>query len=270
MPELPEVETTRLGLEPHISGRTITRIITRIKSLRWPISTELYQAETQRIIKISRRGKYLLLQLKQGHIIIHLGMSGCLRLVASNELLKKHDHVDIELDSGKLLRFNDPRRFGCILWTTDVIEQHTLLKNLGPEPLTEDFNAAYFYHITRKCKRNIKETIMDAKIVVGVGNIYAAEALFLANIHPLRIANTLDPYECEILVSKIKIILHHAIQRGGTTIRDFLASDGKPGYFKQELQVYGREEQACYQCESILKTTKIQQRASVYCPWCQG
>jgi formamidopyrimidine-DNA glycosylase len=269
MPELPEVETTRRGLERYLINQTITKIIVREHRLRWPVPNELMQAEQQNVTALTRRGKYLILHTNIGAAIIHLGMSGCLRVSAEVTPPQKHDHIDISFSNNMFLRFSDPRRFGCCLWTADNPLLHHLLIHLGPEPLMDNFNANYLYQRTRNTKRAIKEVIMDSHIVVGVGNIYAAESLFRAGIHPLQAANTISSARYKKLITAIKDILSHAIERGGTTLRDFLNSDGKPGYFKQELQVYGRAGELCRICGKKLLLIRQQNRATVYCPLCQ-
>lgn len=272
MPELPEVETTRQGVSPFLKGAKITQVTIRQFSLRWPIEPKLANILTgQTISQIQRRAKYLLLQCDTGTLIIHLGMSGRLRIldVDNKDELQKHDHVDIELDNGYLLRYTDPRRFGAILWTNDLIEQHPLLINLGPEPLTEDFTAQYLYKQSQSRRCSIKTLIMNGKIVVGVGNIYANEALFLAGIHPKTVAQQLTLEDHVALVNAIKTVLTQAISAGGTTLKDFRKSDGKPGYFAQKLNVYGRVGEACPHCKSTIQHYKETQRATFYCPLCQ-
>ncbi len=269
MPELPEVETSRRGIAPHLENQTITRIIVRNPKLRWPISPRLKQwLEDKEIKHVGRRAKYLLIQVAGGELIIHLGMSGSVRIVDANQEPAKHDHVDLVLDSGQCLRFTDPRRFGCWLWSEQKTAQE-LLQNLGPEPLSEDFNEDYFWHKIRTRKAPIKQVIMDNKVVVGVGNIYAAESLFLSGIHPKRSANKVSKERIKKLTSTIKQVLSRAITQGGTTLKDFIQSDGKPGYFKQELHVYGRAGLACLLCGTEIKNLVIGQRASCYCPACQ-
>ncbi len=270
MPELPEVETTRNGIAPHSVGKILTKVIVRNASLRWPIPSDLPQTiQNQKLLNLSRRGKYLLFRFNHGHLIVHLGMSGSLRVMPTNAPPTKHDHVD--LGFGKYcLRFNDPRRFGCILWTPKPIDSHELLAHLGPEPLLSEFNADYLHMRSRKRTQGVKTFVMDSRIVVGVGNIYANEALFNASIHPLKAAGKLSKNNCETLVAEIKQVLDHAIQRGGTTLKDFVGGDGKPGYFAQELNVYGRGGQACNNCGKTLTEKAISQRTTVYCTKCQS
>lgn len=270
MPELPEVETTVQGLSPHIQGRTIEKVIIRCSRLRWPIPAEFSDATTLQTIQgIRRRGKYLLFELEKGSILIHLGMSGSLQLVSKFKPSKRHDHVDIIMDNQWVLRYNDPRRFGTILWSTGSPEQHPLLKKLGVEPLTDAFSANYLLQHTQNRRIAIKPFIMNHKVVVGVGNIYAAEALFLANIHPKMPVNKLTPSQAEHLVNAIKKVLSQAIKAGGTTLKDFVNSQGKPGYFAQQLNVYGRAGQSCSICNTTLQSCVLGQRSTVYCEQCQ-
>lgn len=269
MPELPEVETTRRGIAPHITGKTLKRIILRQRELRWPIPETIIPAlENHKLLDVGRRGKYLLLRFATGTAIWHLGMSGSLRLVMPDTPVGKHDHVDWVFDR-ITLRFNDPRRFGALLWTDADPETHFLLAHLGPEPLSDDFNAEYLYQQTRKSQQAIKVWLMNAQNVVGVGNIYANESLFASGIHPLKPAQKLSQPKCARLVEEIKKILNYAIQCGGTTLRDFVGGDGKPGYFAQELSVYGRGGEPCKRCGKSLTEKRIVQRTTVYCTNCQ-
>lgn len=269
MPELPEVETTLRGISPYILGQKVTDIVIRQPRLRWPIPVELRELlPGQRLVDARRRGKYLLLDFGQGHALIHLGMSGSLRIVKADEPPSYHDHFDVVF--GKLaLRYCDPRRFGCLLWIGDAPELHKLLVDLGPEPLTDSFTADYLYERTRKRSQAIKQFIMDSKIVVGVGNIYANESLFMSGIKPIRKAGSLTRKNCEDLVRDIKFVLQRSIDQGGTTLRDFVGGDGKPGYFKQQLLVYGRGGQACSRCTKPLKEVRMNDRTTVYCVACQ-
>ncbi|PCH62637.1 MAG: DNA-formamidopyrimidine glycosylase [SAR86 cluster bacterium] len=270
MPELPEVETTRAGISPHIRNAKINAVIVRQHKLRWPVSPQLHQLlPGNHIVNVRRRGKYLLLELHKGTVLIHLGMSGSLRIVDSSAVVGKHDHVDIVFANSKILRYTDPRRFGCILWDDQNIELHPLLVKLGPEPLTEDFHASYLFKQSRTRKVPVKTFIMNANIVVGVGNIYANEALFMAGIHPSRAAGNISLKRYLKLVTCIKWVLQQAIEAGGTTLKDFTNSDGKPGYFKQSLQVYGRSGLACVGCGQSLKEIRIGQRSTVFCTNCQ-
>ncbi|MBL1320997.1 MAG: bifunctional DNA-formamidopyrimidine glycosylase/DNA-(apurinic or apyrimidinic site) lyase [Methylophaga sp.] len=272
MPELPEVETTRQGISPYIEKATITAVTIRNFSLRWPIQDNLAKILThQTVHAIKRRAKYLLFQCDSGTLIIHLGMSGKLRILESNSAPKaeKHDHFEIQFDNGQLLRYNDPRRFGAILWTSEPIEQHKLLAHLGPEPLTEGFDPDYLLTQTHDRRCSIKTLIMNGKIVVGVGNIYASESLFMAKIHPKTRANKITQKQCVLLVEAIKTILEKAIKAGGTTLKDFRKSDGNPGYFAQQLNVYGRKDENCTQCDGTIQHYKELQRATFFCPSCQ-
>lgn len=271
MPELPEVETTMQGIMPHVLHNKINAIVIRHHQLRWPIPKEISQELPGLMFtKITRRGKYILLQSAKGTLLIHLGMSANLKICSLNQSVEKHDHFDIVFKNERILRFNDPRRFGCILWLTEPNPlSHPLLKNLGPEPLENNFNAKYFFEKIRASHRSVKSFVMDGKNVVGVGNIYANEALFLAKIHPLSATNKLTLVQCRHLVNSIKSILKAAILQGGTTIKDFLGADGKPGYFKQRLKVYGRGGLLCYRCKKLLVEIRHGQRATVYCSKCQ-
>lgn len=270
MPELPEVETTRSGISPHIRNQRVTGVVVRQRQLRWPISNELEAELTGQVIdKVLRRGKYLLLTTDPGTLIIHLGMSGSLRIVSSVQAIGKHDHADLIFANNKTLRFTDPRRFGCMLWQPAGNPVHPLLSKLGPEPLTDEFDGDYLHQRSRSRSAPIKTFIMDSHVVVGVGNIYANEALFLAGIHPKRAAGKISLARYLTLVSCIKQILRRAIEVGGTTLRDFTNSSGEPGYFKQSLLVYGRGGMECINCKQTLKEIRLGQRSTVYCPDCQ-
>jgi len=272
VPELPEVETTRRGISAHVLASPITQVIVRTPKLRWPIPVDLAeQCLGHSLSQLKRRGKYLLLQLadKPTALIWHLGMSGSLRILTTAETPRKHDHVDLVFRNGNTLRYHDPRRFGALLSTEGDPEQHPLLASLGPEPLSEAFSGDYLYLSLRRRQQAIKAAIMDSKLVVGVGNIYASEALFAAGIHPLKTASSLSRPACARLTEEIKRVLAHAIERGGTTLRDFVGGDGQPGYFAQELSVYGRGGQPCVRCNKPLTERRIGQRSSVYCIRCQ-
>ena len=269
MPELPEVETTRRGLLPHVAGRRIEHVLLRRPDLRWPIPREVEELlPEQRIEGIRRRAKYLLLDTAAGSALLHLGMSGSLRVLADDTPVRAHDHVDISLDSGRVLRFNDPRRFGCLLWQAPG-QTHPLLAGLGPEPLSDAFDGDYLFALSRGRKAPVKTFLMDQAVVVGVGNIYAAEALFQAGVSPLRAAGKVSRERYVLLAQAVKEILAYAITRGGTTLRDFISPDGAPGYFEQELLVYGRGGEPCPRCGRTLKQAPIGQRASVWCGHCQ-
>ncbi|AWB66919.1 DNA-formamidopyrimidine glycosylase [Saccharobesus litoralis] len=270
MPELPEVEVTRQGIEPHINQQTITKVIVRHRQMRWPIPEEVSLLQDQIILSVKRRGKYLLINTAIGTLILHLGMSGSLRILPVTAEIKKHDHFELQLSNGQCLRLNDPRRFGAVLWQNwQQTEPLSQLASLGPEPLSDDFNAAYIKDKAKTKSIVIKNFIMDSKVVVGVGNIYANESLFLAGIHPKRPTNQVTEQEWQQLVSVIKQVLAAAIKQGGTTLKDFTNADGKPGYFVQSLNVYGRGGENCVTCGQVLNECKIGQRASVFCGFCQ-
>ncbi len=270
MPELPEVEITRLGIQAHIEGQILEKIVIRESRLRWPVPSTLKKLKNITILKVSRRAKYIFIITNQGTIIIHLGMSGRLSILKSNVPSKKHDHIDFIFKNKTVIRYTDPRRFGAVLWTTENPEQHPLLAKLGPEPLSKKFTAKYLYQKTQKKLIMIKQLIMNQEIVVGIGNIYANEALFTARLSPTRKCNSLTEVECERLVDELQSVLKKAIQQGGTTLRDFLTPEGKLGYFVQQLLVYGREGEDCVQCKNILISQRINQRSTVYCKTCQN
>lgn len=274
MPELPEVETTKNGIAPHILEKTISDVIVRHPTLRWPIPKDLPALmKNSQVTQITRRAKYLLLNVVnahcQGTLLIHLGMSGSLRMVEADSPLLKHDHVDIVFHNNRVLRYCDPRRFGCILWLDSDPEQHKLLAHLGPEPLSEAFSGEYLWTLSRNKKVAVKQFVMDQKIVVGIGNIYATEALFTAGVLPNKEAGKVSKQRYQLFATEAKRILQRSITQGGTTLRDFVGGDGKPGYFAQQLLVYGRKGQACPTCGTILKEIKLSNRSSVYCPVCQ-
>ena len=268
MPELPEVETTRAGIAPHLQGVVIQTVIVRESRLRWPVSEQLAQMATgQKVLAVERRAKYLLIKLANGYLMLHLGMSGSLRILPASTAPQKHDHVDLVFDSGVLLRYRDPRRFGSVFWLNDL--NHRLFNDLGPEPLGPEFSGLTLYQASRGKTRNVKTLIMDAKVVVGVGNIYANEALYLSGIKPTAISGRISKPRFERLAVAIQTVLTKAIQAGGTSLRDFLKEDGTPGYFRHELKVYGREGECCEGCGGGLKSLRITGRATVYCPVCQ-
>lgn len=268
MPELPEVETTRRGLSPHLLGRRIVALNLRQPKLRWPIPDELQQLRGQRIEAIERRAKYLLVHTEPGSALLHLGMSGSLRVLPQSAPIGKHDHVDWLLDSGQVLRYTDPRRFGSQLWQAQG-DIHPLLRGLGPEPLSDDFDAEHLFLHSRGRSAAVKVFLMDQAIVVGVGNIYAAEALFAAGIRPTRSAGEVSLARYRRLAEAVKRILAHAIARGGTTLRDFINPDGAPGYFEQELFVYGRLGEPCRVCGTAIRSIRLGQRSTFFCPRCQ-
>ncbi|CAN5723585.1 MAG: bifunctional DNA-formamidopyrimidine glycosylase/DNA-(apurinic or apyrimidinic site) lyase [Luteimonas sp.] len=274
MPELPEVETTRLGLAPHLEGRRVRAVTLRRPDLRWPIPPEVSDLlPGQRIEAVRRRAKYLLLDTAAGSALLHMGMSGSLRVLPATTPVGAHDHVDVALaaragEPKRVLRFNDPRRFGCLLWQP-LGTMHPLLRGLGPEPLSDAFDGDYLYHLSRGRRAPVKAFLMDQRVVVGVGNIYVAEALFAAGVSPLRAAGRVSRERYAALADEVRRILQHAIARGGTTLRDFLAPDGAPGYFEQELSAYGRGGQPCPRCGRALKQAWLAQRATVWCGHCQ-
>ncbi len=268
MPELPEVETTRRGLEPHVVGRRIVSLTVHEPRLRWRVPDDLpRKLAGQRITGTGRRAKYLLIGLESGSLIVHLGMSGNLRVLPAARPRIAHDHYDLLLDSGSTLRFNDPRRFGSLHYTSDDPLQHPLLARLAPEPFDPEFDAGYLWRITRRRRASIKQVLMNSRLVVGVGNIYASEALFRARIRPRRRAQSLSRDEAGRLVKAVRAVLSHAIKVGGTTLRDYVGADGEPGYFRQRLYVYERQE--CRVCGTPIRQLTQQGRSSYYCPACQ-
>jgi len=275
MPELPEVETTRRGLAPHLQGRLIQAVTLRRPDLRWPIPPEIARdLPGQRITGVRRRAKYLLMDVESGDsALLHLGMSGSLRVLPADTAVRSHDHVDIALaakgrGAAQVLRFNDPRRFGSLLWQP-AGQTHELLQGLGPEPLSEEFDGDYLFELSRGRKAPVKTFLMDQAVVVGVGNIYVAESLYRAGISPLRAAGRVSRERYLALAGAVKDILGHAITRGGTTLRDFISPDGAPGYFEQELSAYGRGGEPCPRCGRPMKQATIGQRATVWCGHCQ-
>lgn len=269
MPELPEVEVSRRGIQPHVQHQRITAVRVHQPRLRWLVPETVQQLVGEHITGVSRRAKYLLLHTAKGELIIHLGMSGKLRVVHRETPLQKHDHVEVELASNQVLRLNDTRRFGAVLWQP-ADAPLALLSKLGPEPLTEAFTGEYLYQYSRERKNAVKNFIMDNHIVVGVGNIYANEALFMSGIDPRRSAGRISRARYERLATAIKTVLVRAIERGGTTLRDFTRTDGQPGYFKIELAVYGRGGETCVTCHSGLREIRLGQRSTVFCPRCQS
>jgi len=274
MPELPEVETTRRGIEPHLVGRRVNAVVLRRPDLRWPIPAEITgQLPGQRIDAVERRAKYLLLHTAAGSALLHLGMSGMLRVLPPDTPVGKHDHVDLALEPAgaagpRVLRFTDPRRFGCLLWQPPG-ETHPLLAGLGPEPLTEAFDGDLLWHLSRGRSAAVKLFLMDNAVVVGVGNIYASEALFRAGIDPRRPAGKVSRERYARLAGEVKRLLAWAIERGGTTLRDFLNPDGAPGYFFRELMVYGRAGEPCKVCGTSIRQATLGQRSTFWCPRCQ-
>ncbi len=271
MPELPEVETVRAGLQPVLSGRRIGKVDVRCWQLRYPVDRDLPQRLSgARVRDVRRRAKYLLIETNRGCLIIHLGMSGTLQVVPQRQVAMKHGHVDIGIGSGQKLRFRDPRRFGAVLWTEQPVEEHKLMLHLGPEPLQDLFTGEWLYQRSRKRKAAIKTFIMDAKTVVGVGNIYASESLWRAGIHPKRAAGRISRARMDGLVEQIRAVLADAIRQGGTTLKDFQSSDGELGYFVQDLAVYGREGEPCRRCDAPIQRAVLGQRSTFWCSGCQG
>lgn len=272
MPELPEVETTLRGIQPALQDQRIVDIQVHNPSLRVPVDDGICHASGREITRLRRRAKYILIDTPgqpEGGIMIHLGMSGSLRLCEPGSARLKHDHVELLLASGTCLRFNDPRRFGIFTWWEPPVEAHPLIQNLGPEPLGEDFDGEYLYRASRGRKVAVKSFIMNGHVVVGVGNIYASEALYRAGIHPTRPAGRISAQRYDELALAIRDVLEHAIRQGGTTLRDFAAPDSQPGYFAIELQVYERAGEPCLGCGHEVQRRVIGQRSSYYCPRCQ-
>lgn len=269
MPELPEVETTRCGITPHIQGKKVCSVAIRQRQLRWPIPYRLNSILTgHKVRSVERRAKYLLIGFGHGTLIIHLGMSGSLRILPRGTEPEKHDHFDLVF-ARICLRLRDPRRFGAVLWTKDTPEKHKLLRHLGPEPLDSDFNGEQLHQLAQKRRAPVKSFIMDGKVVVGAGNIYANEALFMSGIHPKRACNRVSLERYKVLAKNIKKVLKAAIKQGGTTLRDFQQEDGRPGYFAQQLQVYGKVGEPCPNCGHEIKQERIGQRSAFYCGHCQ-
>ena len=270
MPELPEVETVRRGIAPHVRDRAVAHMEVREWRLRWPVSRRLPALVRGRTIRdVTRRGKYLLLHFGHGHLLWHLGMSGSLRVLSEAPAPGAHDHVDLHLRGGAVLRFRDPRRFGSLHWTAADPQRHRLLAHLGPEPLGEDFDGDWLYAQSRGRAAAVKNFLMDASVVVGVGNIYASESLFAAGIAPTRPAGRISRRRYQALADAVRDVLSRAIVSGGTTLRDFTEADGTPGYFARKLRVYGRAGRDCPRCGAAIRARRIGQRSSFFCPRCQ-
>lgn len=270
MPELPEVETTRRGVAPHLEHRRVETVIVRHRGLRWPVPRGLSKnLQGQRLNRVERRAKYLLFHFEAGTLLLHLGMSGHLRVIPADTPVEKHDHLDIVFEGARCLRFNDPRRFGSVHWTRNDPHEHPLLKNLGPEPLSDAFDGDYLFEKSRKRRVAVKLFIMNANIVVGVGNIYASEALFLAGIRPGRAAGRITRREYATLAEAIRTVLQKAIAKGGTTLRDFTQPDGNTGYFSIHLNVYDRAGEPCRKCGTEIRHKVMGQRSTYWCPNCQ-
>ena len=269
MPELPEVETSRRGLAPWMEGSKIRTVVVRDRRLRWPVPDDIETILAgQTIHSVRRRAKYLLFETDTGTAMLHLGMSGSVRIINQDEPAAKHDHIDIQLVSGKAMRFRDPRRFGSFLWSENT-DDHPLIRGLGPEPLGDEFDGDYLWQAARGRRVAVKQLIMNAAVVVGVGNIYASESLFEARIHPKRRSDRIAKKRMHLLAEAIKNVLGRAIKAGGTTLQDFHGSDGEPGYFQQSLDVYGRGGKACHRCSTPLSVVVLGQRSTFYCKSCQ-
>lgn len=270
MPELPEVETTRRGLLPHLLGRRLLSAVVRNARLRWPVPHDLSRRVRGReVLDIRRRGKYLLLDFDRGHLLAHLGMSGRLSIVPSDLPPKPHDHVDLRLDQGGTLRFTDPRRFGAILWIAGAPEEHALLRGLGIEPLESGFTGDALHRMARGRRVAVKQFLMNGRIVTGVGNIYASEALFQARVHPMRSAGQVSAARWERIAQAVRATLERAIAAGGTTLRDFASADGRPGHYQHQFSVYGRGGKPCHRCATRIRVLRQGQRSTFYCPHCQ-
>lgn len=270
MPELPEVETTRRGIEPFLAGHRIVGVTVRERRLRWPVPARLERDLTgARVLAIERRAKYILVRTTRGCLIVHLGMSGSLRVLTAQAPPRDHDHVDLLLPDGVAIRYHDPRRFGCILWTVDDPLAHPLLRSLGPEPFCDDFGGDHLHRQSRRRQIPVKSFVMDGRIVVGVGNIYASESLSMAGIHPLRTASRVSRRRYHALADAVREVLRRAIDLGGTTLRDFVNPGGEPGYFEQTLRVYGRAGRPCRDCGAPIRQVVVAQRSTFYCPRCQ-
>lgn len=270
MPELPEVETTRRGLLP-LLGQEVTAVAVRNAALRWPVPADLPDLlPGQRLLELARRAKYILAKFERGTLLLHLGMSGRLCLLERAEPPGKHDHCDLTFSNGSVLRLRDPRRFGAVLWLTGNVLEHPLLRELGPEPLEAGFDGAYLYRATRGRSAPVKTAIMDSHLVVGVGNIYASESLFRARINPKLAVGKLGAARCARLVQEIKATLSDALAAGGSSLRDYFGADGNPGYFQQQYFVYGRSGESCRACGTPIKTIRLGQRSTFYCPRCQA
>lgn len=270
MPELPEVETTRRGLEPHVAGRRIVALTVHEPRLRWRVPDDLpAKLAGQRITGTARRAKYLLIALESGTLLVHLGMSGTLRVLPADTPRVTHDHYDLLLESGRTLRFNDPRRFGSLHYTSDDPREHPLLARLAPEPFDPQFDSEYLWRITRRRKASVKQVLMNSRLVVGVGNIYASEALFRARLRPQRRAQSLSRADAKRLARAVRAVLAMAIKVGGTTLRDYVGADGAPGYFRQKLYVYERAGKDCRVCGAVIRQLTQQGRSTYYCPSCQ-
>lgn len=270
MPELPEVETTRRGVAPHVERQKVTAVRVYDPRLRWPVPHDLPSRLVGRMVdRVDRRSKYLLFRIGAGTLIVHLGMTGSLRVYRDPPARRPHDHIDLEFANGVVLRYHDPRRFGAMLWSPRTVRDHPLLAALGPEPLSPEFTPQYLFRVTRSRSAAIKLALMDSRVVVGVGNIYANESLFRAGIRPTTRARRLSLARLTRLVDAVRATLDDAIAKGGSTLRDYVDSDGESGRFQLEYYVYGRAGEPCRVCRSIIRTVRLGGRATTYCPMCQ-
>jgi formamidopyrimidine-DNA glycosylase len=270
MPELPEVETTRRGLLPHVLGRRFRGAVVRNASLRWPVPRDLSRSlRGEEVLDIRRRGKYLLFDCRKGHLLVHLGMSGRLSIIERDLPPRLHDHVDLQLEGEKSLRLTDPRRFGAMLWLKGPAEDHALIRGLGIEPLESAFTGAALHRLARDRRVAVKQFLMNGRIVTGVGNIYASEALFQAGVHPMRSTGQISAARWERIALAVRATLERALAAGGSTLRDFASAEGRPGYFQHEFSVYGREVEPCLKCATPIKALRQGQRSTYYCPRCQ-
>ena len=270
MPELPEVETTRRGLVPHVVGRRIRDVVVRNHSLRWPVPRDLSKRlRGEEVLAIRRRGKYLLFDCPNGHLLAHLGMSGRLSIVPASRIPQLHDHVDVRFEGDITMRLTDPRRFGAMLWLTAPAEEHVLLRGLGLEPFDSAFNGTALRALAKGRRVAVKQFLMNGRILVGVGNIYASEALFEARVHPARSAGSISPKRWEAIAAAVRGTLERALAAGGSTLRDFASAEGRPGYFQHDFAVYGREGKPCKRCGTRIRADRQGQRSTFYCPKCQ-
>ena len=270
MPELPEVETTRRGLLPHVVGRRIHDVVVRNRNLRWPVPRDLARRlRGEQVLAIRRRGKYLLFDCRQGHLLVHLGMSGRLSLVPRDQPPRTHDHIDLQLEGSGAVRLTDPRRFGAMLWLRTPAERHVLLRSLGIEPLEEGFDGAALQRLARGRRVAVKHFLMNSRLVTGVGNIYASEALFRAGIHPLRSVARISRARYDRLAQSIRATLERALEAGGSSLRDFASVDGTLGHFQLQTAVYGREGEPCRRCKTPIRLLRQGQRSTYFCPRCQ-
>ena len=270
MPELPEVETTRRGLLPHVVGRRIHDVVVRNRNLRWPVPRDLARRlRGEQVLAIRRRGKYLLFDCSQGHLLVHLGMSGRLSLVPRDQPPRTHDHIDLQLEGSGAVRLTDPRRFGAMLWLRTPAERHVLLRSLGIEPLEEGFDGAALQRLARGRRVAVKHFLMNGRLITGVGNIYASEALFRAGIHPLRSVARISRPRWDALARAVRETLESALAAGGTTLRDYASLEGRPGEFGTKCAVYGREGEPCTVCGTPIRGLRQGQRSTFYCPGCQ-